>query len=155
MRLPKSASWKTTFAILLTASALVLFDSCSEKPPETAEWDGYKLREVRTLSALPHNLQNTLDVGRAGLDGIADRGGKFNPTDVVDSSLPMRRFLVAGLENDSALVAIERGGQTYGVEVTLFTHINDDAKVERTWTLFPAPRTLRALVDRLATSKPQ
>jgi len=100
----------------------MVFDSCSENPPATVEWSGHKLREVRSLSALPRNLQSTLDVGRSGLDGIADRDEKFNPTDVVDSRLPMRRFLVAGLEDDSALVAIERGGLGYGVEVSLFSH---------------------------------
>jgi len=110
----------------------MVFDSCSENPPATVEWSGHKLREVRSLSALPRNLQSTLDVGRSGLDGIADRDEKFNPTDVVDSRLPMRRFLVAGLEDDSALVAIERGGLGYGVEVSLFSHTDRDPRVERT-----------------------
>ena len=146
---------KTTFAILLASSTFLLIHSCREKPPETVAWEGHKFREVRSLSALPRSLQTTLDVGRAGLDGIADRDGKFNPTDVVDSSLPMRRFVVAGLEDDSALVAVEQGGLGYGVEVTLFSHTAGDARAERTWTLFEPPKTLRALVDRLANSKPR
>src|SRR5579872_1831801 len=131
MRLPRSASWKTTFAILVTCSVPMLFDSCSEKPSETVEWSGHKLRGVRSLSGLPRNLQTTLDLGRAGLDGIADRDGKFNPTDVVDSRLPMRRFLVAGLDGDQALVAVERGGLGYGVEVTFFSHTDGTPKIER------------------------
>ena len=79
------------------------------------------------------------------MDGIADRNGKYNPTDVVDSSLPMRRFLVAGLDGDTTLVAIEHGGRGWRVEVALFKK----TAVDRNWTLFKSPHTLRELVDRL------
>jgi hypothetical protein len=136
--------------LLLTCSALSLLESCAETPPASVEWAGHTFREVRTLSALPPSLQTALGVGRLGLEGIADRDGKFNPTDVVDSKLPMRRLLVAGLEGDTALVAIEHGGRGSRVEVAFFSDTDRRAVVERTWTLFDAPRTLRALVDRLA-----
>jgi len=142
-------------AFLLAVSALVLLGSCSRTPAppeqgrETVQWAGHTLREVRTLSALPQSIQAVLGVGNAGLAGIADRDGKYNVTDVVDSRLPMRRLLVAGVDNEAALVAIEHGGWGWGVEVTLFSDTGRSATVQQAWTLFESPRTLRALVDAL------
>ena len=66
---------------------------------------------------------------RLVLDGIADRNGKYNPTDVVDVRLPMRRFVVVGLDGDATLVAIEHGGRGWSVEVVLFKK----TAVERKW----------------------
>jgi hypothetical protein len=143
--------------LLLACSTLILLQSCArtpekiEKPREAVEWAGHTFREVTTLSALPASLQAALGVGRPGLDGIADRGGRYNSTDVIlDSNLPMRRFLVAGLDRDRALVAIEHGGWGWNVEVRLFSNINGKYVVQKEWTLFEAPRTLRDLVGRLS-----
>jgi hypothetical protein len=116
---------------------------------ERIEWAGHALREVRTLKDLPPGVQTVLDVGSPGLDGIADRNGKYNPTDVVDSRLPMRRFLIAGQDAEAALVAIEHGGLGWRVEVALFSYTDRKATVERRWTLFESPNTLRDLVNRL------
>ncbi len=134
---------------LLACSTLILLQSCAkmpEKPQESVQWGGRILREVTTLSALPASLQAALGVGRPGLDGIADRGGRYNSTDVLDSNLPRRRFLVAGLDRDVALVAVERGGWGWNVQVRLFSK----DVVQRQWTLFESPRTLRDLVGRLS-----
>jgi hypothetical protein len=120
--------------------------TASAKNQERIQWAGYALSEVRTLRELPSGVQAVLGVGTPGLDGIADRNGKYNPTDVVDSSLPMRRFLVAGLDGDTTLVAIEHGGRGWRVEVTLFKK----TAFERNWILFKSPKTLRELVDQLA-----
>jgi hypothetical protein len=142
--------------LALAGLAAVLLESCGQTPAtpenrqETVEWAGHALREVSTLGALPPGLQAVLGVGNHGLDGIADRDGKYNPTDVVDSKLPMRRFLVAGLDHDAALIAIEHGGRGWRVDVSLYSNIGRTATVERTWTLFDSPRTLHALVDDLS-----
>ena len=130
-----------TFAELRAQTATV-----SAKNQERVLWAGYALSEVRTLRELPSGIQAALGVGTPGLDGIADRNGKYNPTDVVDSSLPMRRFLVAGVDANTTLVAIEHGGFGWRVEVTLFKN----TAVERSWTLFKSPKGLRELVDQLA-----
>ncbi|MEO8100479.1 MAG: hypothetical protein ABI811_22460 [Acidobacteriota bacterium] len=110
---------------------------------------GHALREVTALRELPPGVQTALGVGALGLDGIADRGEKYNPTDVVDSSLPMRRFVVAGLDGDSALVAIEHGGLGREVEVALFSNASQNATAGRKWTLIEAPKALRDLVGSL------
>lgn len=120
--------------------------SASATSQERIQWAGYALSEVRTLRELPPGIQAVLGVGTPGLNGIADRNGKYNATDVVDSSLPMRRFLVAGVDASTTLVAIEHGGRGWRVEVTLFKNTT----VERSWTLFKSPKDLRELVDQLA-----
>lgn len=136
-------------------TALLTLISCA-KPPATSEtgeqrveWAGRKFREVTALRALPPGVQTVLGVGKPGLDGIADPGGKYNITDVVDSKLPMRRFLIGGVDDNAALVALERGGIGWSVEVTLFTNTAQTPSVQQTWGLFESPRTLRALVDHL------
>jgi hypothetical protein len=137
--------------ILVICSAFTLVELCAQTPTASAKsrerihWAGHALSEVRTLRELPPDVQAVLGVGTPGMDGIADRNEKYNPTDVVDPSLPMRRFLVAGLDGDTTLVAIEHGGRGWRVEVALFKK----TAVERNWTLFKSPKILRELVDRL------
>ena len=141
--------WKALWVCL----AAILGSSCAkpgtEKSQERIRWAGHELQEVTTLHQLPPPVQMLLGVGTPGLEGIADRNGAYNPTDVADSNLPMRRFLIAGLDADSALVAIERGGLGWSVEVALFSNTNKNPTVERKWTLFESPKTLGELVDRL------
>jgi len=112
-------------------------------------WAGHSFREVTTLSALPSNLRTALGIGKSGLDGIADVGGRYNKTDVVDPSLPMRRFVVAGTDDNAALIAIERGGRGWSVEVALFSNITRTPVLDQTWNLFESPHNLRTLVERL------
>src|SRR5580658_6423295 len=129
--------------ILLIYATFTLVGLCTQTPTvpaksqERIQWAGHALSEVRTLQELPPDLQAVLGVGTPGMEGIADRNGKYNPTDVIDSSLPMRRFLVAGLDGDTALVAVEHGGRGWRVEVALFKK----TAVERNWTLFKSPKT--------------
>ena len=143
------------YKLQLACVTVALIESCAKAPTvaqksqERIQWAGRALREVTTLRELPPGVQAALGVGTPGLDGIADRNGKYNPTDDMDSRLPMRRFLIAGLDGDSALVAIEHGGFVWSVEVALFSNASPKATAERNWTLFEAPKTLRDLVDRL------
>ena len=60
-------------------------------------FDARSLREVQTLAALPGSISSTL----GWHDGIADRGGRFNSTDVVDPALPMRRLVLEGATVDA------------------------------------------------------
>jgi hypothetical protein len=95
-------------------------------------------------------MQTALGVANPGLDGIADAGGKYNSTDVVDSRYPRRRFVVAGLDANTALIAVERGGIGWNVEVTLYSNAAVKPAAEKTWTLFEVPCNLRDLVGHLS-----
>jgi hypothetical protein len=134
---------------LLTLISCAKPPAISEKGEERVQWAGHNFREVTALHALPPGVQTVLGVGKPGLDGIADPGGKYNITDVVDSRLPTRRFLVAGVDKNVALVAVERGGIGWSVQVTLYSNTAQTPFVQQTWSLFESPGTLRALVDHL------
>lgn len=68
--------------------------------------------EVRTLKQLPPEVRTFLIDD--GPKGIADRDGKFNPTDVVsDPSVPMRRFVIAALSPERLIVEVEHGGRAH------------------------------------------
>jgi len=128
----------------------MMFTACVRAQADTVAWQGHALREVRTLKDLPRPLQKSLGVGDTGMGGIADRGGAFNPTDVVDGATPSRRFLVAGLDDDTALVAVERGGLARYVVVTWYSDVARQPAVRQTWTITETPQTLTALVERLS-----
>lgn len=123
----------------------------SAKPGQAhVEWAGHVLYEVKTLKALPQNLRTILGVEKTGLDGIADRDGRYNATDAVDPNLPWRRFIVAGMDGDAALIAVEHGGFGWFVDVTLFSNINDVPIERRAWGLYRPPRTLQTLVKAIS-----
>jgi hypothetical protein len=136
----------------ITAVILVVFVAASacepeRKIPATVEWQGGNFQEVQGLADLPASIRSALGVGRLGLDGVADRGQPFNPTDVVDDRLPMRRFLAAGRDGDTWLVALEQGGYGYRVEVFLFSAL--EATPKQQWSLGDQPKTLNEIVQLL------
>jgi hypothetical protein len=98
---------------------------------------GTAVKEVQSLSALPSELRRLLPKQPQGLDGIADRGERFNVTDVVVRDLRMRRFMLAAIGDNCVVIAIERGGRGHYFELTEYRLIEgswrsiDDAKVEK------------------------
>ena len=134
--------------LLALLGAAVTVAACQARPPDRVEWRGYDFQEVRSLSELPASLRTELGAGRAGLDGIADRGRPFNVTDVVDSKLPMRRFLTAGRDGDTWLVAQERGGRAHYLEVFLF--LANERVPKLRWVLAAEAKTLREVVRLLS-----
>jgi hypothetical protein len=106
-----------------------------------------QLVEVRSIEALPSGVRGALGASQSGLDGIADRGQSFNKTDVVDSTLPMRRFSIGGVSEDCVLVAIERGGRGYWIEVLVFERTSDAWKAKGLASLESPPGTLSELTS--------
>ena len=92
--------------------------------------------EVRSLTALPNEISELLGAKRAGLDGIADRNGKFNATDLIDDmNLPMHRFVVAKLADNCAVVMIEHGGRGHWFEVIRFELADAKWRISRRWPI--------------------
>jgi hypothetical protein len=112
----------------LTLGAIVAFSAVIAASPAHAEGrcSGAVVAEVRSLGALPRQIRRLLPGATSGLDGIADRGGRFNVTDVTDHDLPMRRFALAAVGASCAVVAVEYGGRAHGFELTEY-HLADDA----------------------------
>lgn len=129
---------------------LVVLVACAKGAVGTAMWQGDEFRELQTLQELPPSIQNTLGVGRVGLEGIADAGGRFNVTDVVDSALPMKRFVVAGISSKQLLVAIEHGGRGHYFEVLLFELPNQE---RQKWTFMEKPSGLQGLIEALSAKQ--
>ena len=106
---------------------------------------GAPLTEARSLEKLPSQLSSLLGRGRPGVDGLADRDGNFNVTDVVDDKLPMRRFVLGGFNDNCALVAIERGGRGHWFELLTLMHTSGKWHVRSRRSIETAPTSLEEL----------
>ena len=138
---------RTSAPATLVALAVVMA-ACRSEPPATVAWGDRLFEEVQSLAELPPVIQSALGAGRSGLDGIADRGQPYNATDDVVDAWPMRRFLVAGRDRATWLVAVEHGGRGHSVEVFLFSP--PDPTPGRKWVLLERPRTLRDVVRQVS-----
>lgn len=130
--------------IVLSWFMLTIHPSASAS--EQSFCSGKPLSEARSLSDLPNEVTSLLGQSRTGVDGIADQGGKFNVTDVVDVRLPMRRFIIAGLNSNCALVAIERGGRGYSIELIAFGQNNGKWQMMQRRYLGKMPQSLEDLL---------
>lgn len=66
---------------------------------------------MTSLDALPAQVQDLLERARPGVAGIADIGGKFNPSDVIlDQSVPMRRLMGGVAGRRCIWLTVEYGG---------------------------------------------
>ena len=144
---------RTPILAFLIAVSVAMVACESEHISGAVEWRGHAFHEVRALADLPAVIQSGLGVGRPGLDGVADRGRPFNVIDVVDDALPMRRFLVAGRDDGTWLVALERGGRGYSVEVFLFSA--GEATPSQKWVLLDRPKTLREVIQQVLQKEQQ
>jgi hypothetical protein len=132
---------------------LALSAACEQHTTPSVAWQGREFVEVGSLASLPAPIQDSLGVGREGAAGIADRGARFNTTDVIQPGLPMRRFVIAGVASDAALVAYERGGRGYSVGVSLFDWSGSRVRRVRSWTVYDPPDGLAGLIKSVSTSR--
>ena len=127
------------FALLALATQALASDTSTAINP-------HSLVEVRTLKALPHDVNALLGRQKDGPEGIADAGEQFNRTDVVDGRLPMRRFILAGSSLDSLLVAYEQGGRAYSIRAKGFVLARSGWREVGDWTLSESPDSLWGLI---------
>jgi hypothetical protein len=132
----------------LAFSALPLCATPAEERPGGV--DGSSLVEVRRLSELPSGAATALGWQKAGLEGMADAGGQFNSTNIVDSRLPLRRFISGGANANSALIGYEEGGPSYPAHTYhARAYLLDKSGWKQTgeWTLGYRPHTLQLLLS--------
>ena len=103
--------------------------------------------EVRALSRLSYEVRGMLGGEDRGPAGIADAFERFNKAGAADSSLPMRRFIVAGESINSVLVAYEQGGRSYSVHASAFIRDPSGWQQAGHWVLSRRPTDLRTLLD--------
>jgi hypothetical protein len=104
---------------------------------------------ITSLSGLPPSLRALLPEDGHGRDAIADRGSRFNATDVGDDSLPRRRFTLAAVAGDCAAVAIEYGGIARGFEITRYHLTQGRWQVIHRASVFREPKSLTDLFANL------
>ena len=85
---------------------------------------GVALTEVRSLTQLSPTLRQVLPKKTDGLDGIADRGAKFNSGDALVDNLPRQRFGMAAVGTKCAIIAVEHGGIAFHTMMTEY-HFTD------------------------------
>lgn len=94
------------------AAVLMVMLACpAQSRAQDATCDADDRAAVTTLDVLPAQVQYLLGRARPGIAGIADIGGKFNPSDVIlDDTVPMRR-LVGGVAGHRCIwLTVEYGG---------------------------------------------
>jgi hypothetical protein len=132
--------------------SLLLIALFSRAPPALAATPGAcasaPFAEARSLAQLPHEVSVALGAERKGLDGIADREGKFNRTDVANTELPMRRFSLGAVAPNCVLAAVEHGGVAYYVELLAFERTRNAWRAHKLAIMNSGPRSLAELISR-------
>jgi hypothetical protein len=116
------------------------------------KYDSSSLVEVQSVAGLPPDLSTLLGY-RWKCCGMVDVGEEFYPTDVVGG--PERRFVVAGLSRESALVAYEWGnGWERGFEAAAYVYANPRWRLIARWNLSAWPNSLTQLIAETNDSPP-
>lgn len=103
-----------------SASALGLF-------LQSNAWGMDRCEPLQTWRDVPANVRSSLE---ATVGPIADKGAKFNSTDVIGGGLASNRFLAACRFDGVTAVALERGGRAFRIEV--FHYVSD--RITKRWT---------------------
>jgi hypothetical protein len=127
------------FALGFVVVAGLALGACPRAP--AGEDDGAAgWEEAQSLRELPAGIQALLGVGLGAAGGIADRGERFNVSDVAGDNLPMRRFALAIVHGDTAVVALEQGGRGYSVRTVEFQQVGMTWQAVRCAALLGVPR---------------
>jgi hypothetical protein len=135
------SSPRFTFAFILA----FLLTASSAAMAAGGVCNGQTLTEVKAISGIPADVYALLGGSGTGLDGIADRGGKFNATNVVDKALPMRRFVLAGSSSDCVAIALEHGGRGRSIDLWVFSRNAGTWLGERRGRFKAPPKSLKEL----------
>ena len=136
----KITAISTIFCALILCSA--------ESPYASDSFECAPLVELASIEKLPAAVSNLLGVNQSGLDGIADRGRKFNATDNVNSDLPMRRLGFGAISSNCVLVAVEHGGFGYSVEIWSFEFRGLEWHAEKRGITSRIPKSIQELVSK-------
>ena len=138
----------TRFGVLAWA-CLVLAGRAALATDGDFESQTSRMVEIRTLEALPREVDTQLGLHHGGAAGIADRNEAFNRTDNAASQLPMRHFIVGGASPTAVLVAYEQGGRDSAYHARAYVLEASGWKRGPEWILNTPPDSLRALLEQL------
>ncbi|MBI3716064.1 MAG: hypothetical protein HY255_08740 [Betaproteobacteria bacterium] len=156
--LDKLAAMRFIFPFCVAGILLSVALAASAEPEKIScvrDADGAMLAEIRSLAALPESVSELLGRNRTMFLSIADRNEKFNATDVVYQDRPMRRFALAGRNANCLLVAIERGGFAYWIELLKFEKTGETWRQTGRGALRRFPASTRDLEEYSAALPPE
>jgi len=110
---------------------------------------------VKDVRVLPVPVREALNEQGGSRLVMANPGEKFEATDyIVDSSLPQRRLIFAGVSGDRCFIHCERGGSGHSYIIAFFK-VASAKSMEPLWSGYcdgPSP-SLQDLRSKLATGK--
>lgn len=95
------------------------FAAPAEAPESAPAWS-----RISTLAGLPPEVSAYL-IERTGL---ADQGGDYNDSCVLDPARPSMRFVLGALSENDVIVAVEHGGRGHGINTWSFRRENNHWK---------------------------
>ena len=110
---------------------------------------------IKDVRVLPIPVREVLSEQGGSRLVMANPGEKFEATDfIVDSSLPQRRLIFAGVSNDRCFIHYERGGRGHSYIIAFFK-VTSAKSMEPLWSGYcdgPSP-SFQDLRSKLATGK--
>ena len=111
------AKWHTVLTLCVAGLALA--------GPASAASDSAPVWAMATsLAGLPPEVSTYLTENT----GLADQGGAYNDSCVVNPYIPSTRFVIAAISEGVTIVAIEHGGRGHGINTWAFRQENNQWK---------------------------
>lgn len=111
------AKWHTV--LILCVAGLALAGPASAAPDSAPVWS-----MATSLAGLPPEVSAYLTENT----GLADHGGAYNDSCVVNPYIPSTRFVIAALGDGVTIVAIEHGGRGRSINTWAFRQENNQWK---------------------------
>ena len=102
-----------------SVGALALVGTAIAAPQNAPVW-----AMATSLAGLPAEVSSYLTENT----GLADQGGAYNDSCVVNPYMPSTRFVIAAISEGVAIVAIEHGGRGHGINTWAFRQENNQWK---------------------------
>lgn len=111
------AKWHTVLTFCV--GGLALAGPASAAPQNAPVW-----AMATSLAGLPAEVSSYLIENT----GLADQGGAYNDSCVVNPYIPSTRFVIAAVSDGVTIVAIEHGGRGHGINTWAFRQENNQWK---------------------------
>jgi hypothetical protein len=110
--------------------------------------EGQSWTEARSLAELPAGVQANLGAGKPFEEGgIADRGGKFNPSCIATKGEARRRFVLGAFNANTVVVLVESGGRAHSYNTLEWRLNGTEWEARPRWPAFGRPKSVQELLQ--------
>ena len=113
------AKWQRVLVLAFGASGLAWASATFAAPQEATAAPAWS--RINTLAGLPAEVSAYL----VEQTGLADQGGDYNDSCVLDPGRPSMRFVLGAVSGNEAIVAVEHGGRAHGINTWSFRRENN------------------------------